>query len=124
VHPEVAARREHALAAAEAAGARVVVLDIPLLFESQLEHTVDRIILVDAPVATRRARIIEHRGLPPAEADAMIAAQMPSEQKRPRADHVIDNTGSLAELRAHVDALWSELAARADAPTDAPTDDA
>jgi dephospho-CoA kinase len=115
VHPEVAARREHALAAAEAAGARIVILDIPLLFESQLEHTVDRIILVDAPVATRRARITEHRGLSPAEADAMIAAQMPSEKKRPLAHYIIENAGSLEELRSRVNALWRELDALADA---------
>lgn len=121
VHPEVAGRREHALAAAEASGARIVVLDIPLLFESRLEHTVDRIILVDAPMATRRARITEHRGLSPAEADAMIAAQMPSEKKRPLAHHIVENAGTLEELRTRVDALWRELDALAEAANgDAP----
>lgn len=113
VHPEVARRRDRALAAASAAGARLVVVDIPLLFEVGLEHTVDRIVLVDAPVEIRRERIVRHRGLSPEEADAMIAAQIPSERKRERAHDVIDNDSTREELEAHVDALWRELEAAA-----------
>lgn len=110
VHPEVARRRETAVAAAEAAGADVVVCDIPLLFEAGLEDTVDAVILVDAPEAVRRERLIRDRGLSPAEADAMIAAQMPSERKRARADYIIENAGTRDELIARVDALWPTLA--------------
>jgi len=110
VHPEVGRRRETAIAAAEAAGAALVVCDIPLLFEVGLEETVDAIILVDAPVAVRRDRLVRDRGLAPAEADAMIAAQMPSELKRARADYIIENTGTRDALTAQVDALWHSLA--------------
>jgi dephospho-CoA kinase len=110
VHPEVARRRESAVAAAEAAGAELVICDIPLLFEAGLEDTVDAVILVDAPEFVRRERLIRDRGLAPAEADAMIAAQMPSEHKRARADYVIENTGTRDALTAQVDALWHSLA--------------
>ncbi len=110
VHPEVARRRDTAVAAAEAAGAELVICDIPLLFEAGLEDTVDAIILVDAPEAVRRERLIRDRGLSPAEADAMIAAQMPSALKRARADYIIENSGTREALAAQADALWHSLA--------------
>lgn len=113
VHPEVARRRDRALAAAAAAGVRLVVVDVPLLFEVGLEHTVDRIVLVDAPVDIRRERIVRDRGLSPEEADAMIAAQIPSERKRERAHDVIENDGSREQLAERVDALWRNLEAAA-----------
>lgn len=113
VHPEVARLRDAAVAAERARGATIVVCDIPLLFEAGLEGTVDTIVLVDAPVATRRARLVRDRGLTPAEADAMIESQRPAEAKRGRAHLVIDNDGTRAELDAKVDALWATLRARA-----------
>jgi dephospho-CoA kinase len=70
---------------------------------------VNSIVLVDAPVNLRRERLIRDRGLTVAEADAMIAAQMPAEAKRARAQYIIDNTGTRAELHAQVDALWAAL---------------
>lgn len=113
VHPEVARLREAAVAALRARGERLVVCDIPLLFEAGLEGTVDRIVLVDAPVAVRRDRLVRDRGLTPAEADAMIAAQLPSERKRARAHDVLENVGTRAELEAAVDVLHDALRARA-----------
>lgn len=113
VHPEVARRRDAAVAAHRARGERLVVCDIPLLFEAGLEGSVDRIVLVDAPVAVRRERLVRDRDLTPAEADAMIAAQWPSGKKRLRAHDVLDNAGTRAELDAAVDALHDALRARA-----------
>ncbi len=112
IHPEVARRRSRAVAAAEASGAPIVVCDIPLLFEAKLETTVDAVLLVDAPASIRRERLLRDRGLTPEEADGMIAAQMPSELKRARADFIIENVGSRDELIAQVDALWSALRAK------------
>lgn len=109
VHPEVARLRDEAMAVHRARGTRIVVCDIPLLFEVGLERSVDRIILVDAPVALRRERLVRDRGLSAAEADAMIAAQMPAELKRGRADFVIDNAGTRSALDAQVDAIWTQL---------------
>lgn len=109
VHPEVALRRERAVAEHRAAGAGIVICDIPLLFEAGLESTVDSIVLVEAPVEVRRERLIRHRALSADEADAMIAAQIPSEAKRVRAQFIIENAGTRAELDAKVDALWAAL---------------
>lgn len=112
VHPEVARRRSRAVAAAEESGAPIVVCDIPLLFEAKLENTVDAVLLVDAPASIRRERLLRDRGLTPEEADDMIAAQMPSELKRARAEYIIENVGSRDELIARVDAVWSAVRAK------------
>jgi len=111
VHPEVGRRRDAAVAAAGARGDRLVVCDIPLLFEAGLEGTVDAVVLVDAPRAVRHARLIRDRALSPAEADAMIGAQWPSGQKRGRAQWVIDNDGSPDELAARARAVFDALLA-------------
>lgn len=109
VHPEVGRLRTERLEAARARGDRVVVSDIPLLFEVGLEHTVDGVILVDAPDAVRLERLVADRGLPEAEARAMMAAQMPSARKRGRATWIVDNGGSRAQLAESVAALWRRL---------------
>lgn len=115
VHPAVAARREALVAGARARGAPVVISDIPLLFEAADPDAFDAVILVEAPEGVRRARLIETRGLDPADADRMIATQMPSEAKRARSDFVIDNGGSEAALEAAAAAVWQALLRRAGA---------
>lgn len=112
VHPEVARLREVALGDARAAGARVVVCDVPLLFERDLAGDYDVVVLVDAPRALRLERLVHDRGLHEPEAMAMIAAQMPAELKRARADFVLENGGPREALEAQVDALWRALEAR------------
>jgi dephospho-CoA kinase len=112
VHPEVRRRRNVALAAARANGARVVVADIPLLFEAGLEGDVDQVVLVDAPDSVRLDRLVRLRGLSEDEARRMMAAQLPSSEKRGRAHHVIDNAGSLQDLREQTEAVWSALSKR------------
>lgn len=113
VHPEVARLRDAAVEAERARGVPLVVCDIPLLFEVGLEDLVDRIVLVDAPVAVRRERLVRDRGLTVTEADAMIAAQMPADRKRAAAHHLIENLGTRETLHAQVDALVDELRALA-----------
>ncbi len=112
VHPAVARRRAELVAAA-APGRGIVVSDIPLLFESADPAAFDRVVLVDAPEAIRRDRLVRGRGLQPAEADRLIAAQMPSAAKRPGSDFVIDNDGSPEQLEAAAWAVWRQLAAAA-----------
>jgi dephospho-CoA kinase len=112
VHPAVHRLRETHMAAARGRGAHLVVCDIPLLFEVGLEGTVDRIVLVDAAPATRRERLMRDRGLPAAEAEAMIAAQAPAESKRARADLVIDNDGDWAHTEAQVERAVREFERR------------
>ena len=113
VHPEVARLRAAAVGAARAREERLVVCDIPLLFEAGLTDTVDVIVLVDAPRAVRLARLLHDRGLSEAEAAAMIDAQWPSGPKRARADWIIENDGTTAELEARSRTVFNALTARA-----------
>ena len=113
VHPAVAALRDEAYRAAEERGERVVVADIPLLFEAGLVDDFDAVVLVDAPEEVRLARLVGDRAMDPMEARQMIAAQMPSELKRARADFVITNTGGLLELERRSREVWNELQRRA-----------
>jgi dephospho-CoA kinase len=113
VHPAVLRLRQARLAALREAGARIVVTDIPLLYEAADPDAFDAVVLVDAPADLRRQRLFERSGLPPHEAERLIAAQMPSELKRSRATFVIDNDADLATLEARAREVWTALEARA-----------
>ena len=113
VHPEVHRRRLKLLGQARARGDRIVISDIPLLFEADDATAFDAVVLVDAPEAVRRARLLASRALSPAEADRMMAAQMSSTTKRTRSDYVIDNDGDLSALERSARSVWEALLARA-----------
>jgi dephospho-CoA kinase len=113
VHPEVHRRRRQILAAARDRGDRIVVSDIPLLFEAADPAEFDAIVLVDAPESVRRARLHQTRSLPADEIDRLMAAQLPSTESRARSDYVIDNTGDIASLERAAAAVWKALLARA-----------
>lgn len=113
VHPEVGRLRDQALDAARGRGDRMVVCDVPLLFERDLAGDFDVVVLVDAPRDLRLERLVHDRGLREPEAMVMIAAQMPAELKRARADYVIENAGTRAALEAQVRLVWDALEARA-----------
>jgi dephospho-CoA kinase len=113
VHPAVQVRRTELMAEAAARGDRLVVSDIPLLFEAADPNEFDVIVLVDAPEALRLERIMEHRGLDRSEALTMIHAQMPAAEKRARSDFVIVNDGDRASLERAAAAVWRALSARA-----------
>jgi dephospho-CoA kinase len=109
VHPEVERMRANLVQQARMRGDKLVVCDIPLLFERKMTDAFDRIVLVDAPRPVRTERLVRERGLKETEAMDMIVAQMPAELKRARADFVIDNVGTLAQLDARVAEVWSAL---------------
>ena len=109
VHPEVQRLRDQLVDDARRRGDRVVVCDIPLLFERRLAEQFDRIVLVDAPRPVRMDRLVRDRGLETTEAMRMIASQMPAELKRARADYLIDNTGTPAELEHRAREVWESL---------------
>ena len=112
VHPAVAALREREYRRLEERGTGTVVADVPLLFEVGMEDEFDLVVLVDAPEAVRRERLVRDRGLTPEEADRMIAAQMPSAQKRARADLIIENDGSLEQLEERARSAWRRIRMR------------
>lgn len=114
VHPEVERMRAALVELARLRGDRLVVCDIPLLFERRMTDAFDRIVLVDAPRPVRLERLVRERGLRETEAMDMIVAQMPAELKRARADFVIDNVGTLTQLDLRVTEVWSALLAAAE----------
>jgi dephospho-CoA kinase len=109
VHPVVDRRRASMLAAASADGAPVAVLEIPLLLEKNLVGEFDAVIVVDAPVELRRARVCGDRAITTEEFRAMDAAQWDGDRKRAAADHVIWNDGDRAELEADARAVWDAV---------------
>ena len=115
VHPAVRAQRDALVAAARAAGARIIVADIPLLFEAADPAEFDAVVLVDAPEAVRLHRLVTMRGLPREDAERLIAAQLPSDTKRPQSQFVIDNDGDRAQLERRARDVWLALEARAGA---------
>jgi dephospho-CoA kinase len=113
IHPVVHRRRQVLLAEARARGERIVVSVIPLLFESANPADFDAIVLVDAPEAVRRARLLATRTLPSDEADRLMAVQIPASMKRARSDYVIENDRGLPELERASAGVWDALVARA-----------
>jgi dephospho-CoA kinase len=113
VHPEVRRRRLALLAEARARGDRIVVSDIPLLFEADDPAAFDAVVLVDAPEPVRRARLLGSRTLGGGEADRLIASQLSAAAKRPRSDYVIENEGDLPTLERNARAVWQSLLTRA-----------
>ena len=113
VHPAVHRRRLALLDEARARGDRIVVSDIPLLFEADDPRAFDAVVLVDAPEGVRRARLLASRALAPGEIDRMMAAQLTSAAKRAGSDYVIDNDGDLPALEREARAVWEALLARA-----------
>ena len=109
VHPHVKNERDRLLSELKAAGSEVIVHDIPLLYENGLEAEMDRVVVVDAPLETRLRRVMLRSGIDREEALRRDANQMPLEQKTARADHVIDNSGGLEQLRPQVEELWRSL---------------
>jgi dephospho-CoA kinase len=109
VHPLVREAERRFLNEAEAAGAKTVVLDIPLLFETGGDSRVDAVVVVSAPAETQRARALE-RGLDAARFEAVLARQMPDAEKRRRADFVVDSSQGIEHARAQVRGILAAVA--------------
>ena len=109
VHPAVLHRSHAAFEAALARDRRaVVVYDVPLI-DARGVGEFDRIVVADAPVATRVERLVRLRGMSEEDARARIAAQLSDEDRRALASDVIDTGGTLEQTLAQVDTLWSRL---------------
>jgi dephospho-CoA kinase len=105
VHPLVRREEQRFLEAAGKAGARVAVLDIPLLFETGGDARVDAVVVVSAPPEMQRARAFERPGMTEEKFRALVAKQMPDQEKRRRADFVVDSSQGLDYARAQVHAI-------------------
>ena len=105
LHPLIGELSAQRWAEAEAAGAQVLVHDVPLLVEAGLQGMYDEIVVVDVPVEVQVARLVELRGMTEADARARIASQASREDRLEVATTVLDNSGSLADLTRQVDAL-------------------
>ena len=111
VHPLVRQWMADRTAEAVERGAEVVIQDVPLLFENGLQGIFSSTVLVYASPATQLERLVGQRGLEPERARAIIAAQMPIDDKRALADHIIDNGGDLDHTRRQVEEVWASLRA-------------
>ncbi|WP_425464522.1 dephospho-CoA kinase [Nocardioides eburneiflavus] len=111
VHPLVHQRSAELEAAAPPGS--VIVHDVPLLAEVGRGGQFDAVIVVDAPTDVQVTRMVRDRGWTREEAESRIAAQATREDRLAIATHVIDNTGSLDDLRRHVEEAYAELAGRA-----------
>ena len=109
-HPRVREWMADQIQEAQARGAEIVVLDVPLLYESGLEAGLEEVVVVWAPEDLQVERAIA-RGVREDDVKARIKAQIPLDQKRDRAGKVIDNSGSLANTRRQVEELWLTLTA-------------
>jgi dephospho-CoA kinase len=112
VHPLVRRDEERFLAAAAAAGAKIVVLDIPLLFETGGEARCDAVVVVTAPSAVQRSRVLERPGMTEAKFSALLTKQLSDDEKRRRADFIVDSSHGFDSARAQVRAILERIADR------------
>jgi dephospho-CoA kinase len=112
VHPLVAEAQRSFLQRAAASGAKMVVLDIPLLFETGGRARVDAVVVVSAPEEMQRRRVLARRGMTAEKLDAILAKQMPDAEKRAKADFVVDTSKGLAHAEAQVVAIIEALETR------------
>lgn len=109
LHPAIRARFRELLSEAELRGDRIVIGVVPLLYETGMEDEFDVVLLVDAPLSQRIDRLVAKRGLSEGEARKVAASQMPAEEKRSRADLILDNDSDIPTLERRAWELWKEL---------------
>ena len=110
VHPMVTASRQKFLTEARKRGAKVVVLDVPLLFETRADHGCDAVVVVSAPSEVQRKRAFERPGMTDDKLAAILAKQMPDAEKRRRADFVVDSSQSFDHTRAQIGEILRKVA--------------
>ena len=108
VHPMLGASRQKFLHDAEQSGAPVVVVDVPLLFETGGEHRVDAVVVVTTTPEIQRQRILERPNMTEEKLDAILARQMPDAEKRKRANFVVDTSHGLDPVRARIRDILDE----------------
>lgn len=112
VHPLVHAAERSFLHEKIAKGRNKAVLEIPLLFETGGDKRVDVTIVVSAPPAIQRQRVLERPGMTAEKLEQIISRQMPDEEKRSRADFIVDTSRSIPETEAQIDRIFAQLEGR------------
>jgi dephospho-CoA kinase len=107
VHPAVAQAREQFIETNRDRPA--LLFEIPLLFETQGETSFDKVIVVSAPAPVQRQRVLQREGMTAGKLDALLARQLPDEEKRKRADFVIDTGGTHEDTRSQVRSILACL---------------
>jgi dephospho-CoA kinase len=110
VHPLVRRDEEAFLVKAQADGAKVAVLNIPLLLETGGDKRCDAVVVVSAPAEIRRARIISRPGMTDEKLASIVAKQMPDAEKRQRADFIVDTSKDLDSTRAQIHEILRRVA--------------
>jgi dephospho-CoA kinase len=111
IHPLVAAARDAFIFEAVRAGTKIVVLDVPLLFETGGEASADAVVVVTASEAVQKTRVLARAGMTQARFEAILAKQMPDSQKRRRAHFLVDSGNGLESARAQVGSVVRAVAA-------------
>lgn len=119
VHPLVRAREKAFLDEQRALGKKVVVLDIPLLFETGANRRVDKIVVVSCEPGVQRQRVLSRPGMTPQKFELILSRQTPDAEKRARADYVIDTGHGIDMARSQVKTLLRELGEQAERAKDA-----
>lgn len=109
VHPMVRDEIARFLAAAEARGDELAVVEVPLLFETGHDYGFDTVVVTACDAEIQRRRILERPGMTVDKLEALLARQLPQAEKKRRADHVVDTSTSLAATREQVRALVAAL---------------
>ncbi|MBN9267135.1 MAG: dephospho-CoA kinase, partial [Hyphomicrobium sp.] len=95
-----------------AKGVEKLVLEVPLLFETGGDQRVDVTVVVSAPPDIQRLRVLERAGMTPEKLEQILSRQMPDEEKRQRADFVVDTSRSIPETEAQIDRIMAQLSGR------------
>ncbi|MGA8690794.1 MAG: dephospho-CoA kinase [Methyloceanibacter sp.] len=112
VHPMVVKAEIDFLREQDRRGARLAVLEIPLLFETGAESRVDVTVVVSAPAEAQKMRVLARPGMTEAKLAGLLKRQLPDREKRARADFVVDSDTSLAHMQAQIDSLIESLEGR------------
>ncbi len=111
IHPLVEDERRRFVEAQEKAGERLVVLDIPLLFEGNGQHGVDKVVVVSCDAAQQKERVLRRAGMTEDKFAAIVQRQMPDSEKRALADFIVCTSGTIENTRLQIDAIIDLLLA-------------
>jgi len=112
VHPLIGAARSDVFEKARAAGADMIIMDVPLIFETGGQKNMDAVIVVSAPAEMQRDRVLAREGMTPERLEQILAQQTPDAEKRARADYVVDTGQGLEAARAQVTTIIEDLRRR------------